>query len=148
MAVGDEPWGVAVTPSGEHVYVANFRDDNVSVMRTSDNTVIDTVNVGLSPRGVAVTPDGDRVYVVNIEDDTVSVIRTFDNTVLAIIGVGDAPIGFGIFIQTGSTPEVDGGDGDSGCFIAAATYGSPMAEEIKVLRKISKTLLQILSPSG
>ena len=37
-------------------YVANFNSDDVSVIRTSDNTVTATVGVGMSPVGVAVTP--------------------------------------------------------------------------------------------
>ncbi len=37
-------------------YVANFIDDTVSVIRTSDNTVIDTIPVGDGPYAVAVMP--------------------------------------------------------------------------------------------
>jgi len=37
-------------------YVTNAGSDNVSVIRTSDNTVVATVPVGLEPSGVAVTP--------------------------------------------------------------------------------------------
>jgi len=76
--VGDEPVGLTVTPDGSYVYVANrrhnFANGTVSVIRTSDNTVVDTISVGHWPYGVAVTPDGSNVYVANYDDDTVSVI--------------------------------------------------------------------------
>ncbi|MEO7138447.1 MAG: beta-propeller fold lactonase family protein [Gemmatimonadales bacterium] len=72
-------------------YVANHRSDNVSIIRTLDNTIVATVPVGDGPFGVAVTPDEAYVYVTNIFTNNVSVIRTSDNTVTATVRVGGAP---------------------------------------------------------
>ena len=63
--------------------------ENVSVIQTSDNTVVATVAVGVSPVGVAVTPDGAFAYVTNAVSNTVSVIRISDNTVVDTVAVGD-----------------------------------------------------------
>jgi YVTN family beta-propeller protein len=78
------------------VYVANYEADTVSVIQTSDNTVVDTVSVGDFPVGVSVTPDGSHVYVVNMNDDTVSVIRTSDNTVVDTVYTGEVPWGVAV----------------------------------------------------
>jgi len=40
---------VAVTPDGDLVYVINNFNGTVSVIQTSDNTVVDTVDVGDNP---------------------------------------------------------------------------------------------------
>ncbi len=49
-------YSVTVQSSGSSfAYVTNFFSDNVSVIRTSDNTVLATVAVGSQPFGVAVT---------------------------------------------------------------------------------------------
>ncbi len=64
-------------------YIANLDSNDVSVIDTSNDTVLATVPVGNSPFGVAVKPDGTRVYVTNDSDNTVSVIDTFNNTVVA-----------------------------------------------------------------
>ncbi len=45
-----------MTPDDDFVYVANLLSNNVSVIQTSDNTVVDTVAVGDQPTVVAVTP--------------------------------------------------------------------------------------------
>jgi YVTN family beta-propeller protein len=67
--------GVAVTPDGAYVYANNYTDGTVSVIRTFDNTVIDTITVGTKPHGgIAVSPDGNFVYVGNYSDATVSII--------------------------------------------------------------------------
>jgi YVTN family beta-propeller protein len=79
--------GVAVTPDGKFVYVANGGSNNVSVIDTAINTVTATVAVGLGPQGVAVTPDGKFVYVANKGSSTVSVIAAASNTVTATVGV-------------------------------------------------------------
>ena len=60
-------------------------DNKVSVIRTSDNTVVATIKVGEWPWGIAMTPSGEYVYVSSIADDTVSVIRTVDNFVTTTI---------------------------------------------------------------
>jgi YVTN family beta-propeller protein len=44
--VGNAPSGVAVTPSGDRVYVANSFSGDVSVINASVNTVVATVSVG------------------------------------------------------------------------------------------------------
>jgi YVTN family beta-propeller protein len=90
--VGNDPWALASLPSAEYIYVTNRGDDNVSVIRTADNTVIDTVNVGDTPFGICSDPAGEFIYVANSGSDDVSVIRTSDNTVTASVTVGGGPV--------------------------------------------------------
>ncbi|MGR9087312.1 MAG: beta-propeller fold lactonase family protein [Gammaproteobacteria bacterium] len=89
--VGSEPRGVAITPDGARVYVANTESDNVSVINTTTNTVIATIGVGDAPVDIAVTPDGAQAYVSNAGSDNVSIINTGNNTVTATVVVGDNP---------------------------------------------------------
>lgn len=91
--VGNGPIGLAVTPDGGDVYVANNNDDSVSIIDTLTNTVIDTLTVGSAPWGVAVGADGKYVYVTNSDADTVTVIQTDDRTVIHTYSVGDNPRG-------------------------------------------------------
>jgi len=61
-------------PNGSYVYVVNGYDSIVSVIQTSDSTVIDTISVGDSPIGIAIMHNGSYVYVANHWDDMVSVV--------------------------------------------------------------------------
>src|SRR5207237_8291911 len=56
IMVGNLPTGLAVTPDGTRVYVANDYDDTVSVIDTAKNKVIATVQAGHTPQFVAITP--------------------------------------------------------------------------------------------
>lgn len=91
--VGNEPWDIASLPSGDYVYVTNRGDDNVSVIRTSYNSVTSTIDVGEKPYGICALPSGAYVYVTNWGSDNVSVIRTSDNSIVATIDVGTRPVG-------------------------------------------------------
>jgi YVTN family beta-propeller protein len=70
--VGNQPFGVAVTPDGSKVYVANEVSASVSVIDTATNTVVGTIPVGNFPIGVAVIPDGSKVYVTDGASASVS----------------------------------------------------------------------------
>ncbi|NYF11481.1 YVTN family beta-propeller protein [Leifsonia sp. AK011] len=79
----DQASAVAVTPVGSHAYVTNTGDGTVSVVDLGNQSIIETIPVGLRPRGVQVSPDGTKVFVANSGDDTVSVITRADRTVSA-----------------------------------------------------------------
>ncbi len=97
IPVGTSPRGVAVTPDGNHAYVANVISNNVSVIDTSTNTVVETpILVGDSPSLVAVAPDGKQAYITNLTSNNVSVIDTASDTVTATVPVGSNPVGVGI----------------------------------------------------
>src|SRR5690606_33297660 len=110
VGVGNGPYGVAVNPVTNLVYVANSGGSSVSVIDGGTNEVIATVEVGVFPRGVAVNPNTNRRYVANDVDDTVSVISmTYvehfwlldglqnDNDVeITAVGVGDGPYGVAV----------------------------------------------------
>lgn len=67
-------------------------DGSVSVVDTSNDIVVDTVDVGSAgPGGVGVHPDGSRVYVKNTSVAEVAVVDTASNTVIATIEVGLGP---------------------------------------------------------
>jgi YVTN family beta-propeller protein len=61
----DYPWGLALSPRGDRLYVAGFETDTLSVVDTQTSTVIARVATGEYPYGVVVSPDGRRVYVSN-----------------------------------------------------------------------------------
>jgi len=73
--VGNDPWGITSLPSGNYIYVTNRGDDNVSVIRTSDNSVTATINVGRNPSSICSLPTGTAVYIVNYADGTISVMQ-------------------------------------------------------------------------
>jgi len=100
VAVGTDPFGVAVNPAGAFAYVGNRGSNNVSVINIATNTVVTTIPVGPTPAGVALNPAGTRVYVVNggrnsdgNSNNTVSVIDTATNSVIATVPVGSQPRG-------------------------------------------------------
>lgn len=101
IPVGTQPAGIAVSPDGSYVYVADSGSNNVSVIDTSSNQVIATIPVGNDPITLAVSPDGSFVYVGNFTDSSLSVIQTSTNSIIATIPVASP---FGIIIP--SSPPV------------------------------------------
>lgn len=79
----------------ERAYVTNWESDNVSVIKISNNTIIDTVSTSYGPLGLAFTPDYKFVYIANYGlascNNKVSVLRTSDNTIQCTITVGNCP---------------------------------------------------------
>ena len=100
----DQPRGVAITPDGRFAYVTSASSQNVLVIDTASNTVVDTVTVttAFAPTGIAVTPDGHFAYVAHsftssaVPRSIVSVIDTASNTVVATVPMDEASSGVAI----------------------------------------------------
>ena len=74
-------------------YVANFKDNTVSVIDTDARKVIATVPVSAGPHGMAITEDGRTVYVSADGSSSLDVIDTATDKVVKTIDVGKAPNG-------------------------------------------------------
>ncbi|RXA15078.1 PKD domain-containing protein [Methanosarcina sp. MSH10X1] len=101
VPVGKKPMGVAVSPDGTRIYVANVNYEGrgtVSVIDTARNEVTATVDIGYKygPCGVAVTPDGKKLFVADRDINGVSLIDTATNTVTATMPAGANPLGVAI----------------------------------------------------
>ena len=75
IAVGEGPIALAFNPSNDNLYVANFKDGNVSIIDTSSNTVEETIAVGEGPIALAFNPSNDNLYVATETSGNVSVIE-------------------------------------------------------------------------
>ncbi len=80
------------TPRREFALVTNLGSNNVSVIDTNTDAVIDVIDVGESPEGIAVTPDGTLALVANrgpragsTDVETVSIIDTAARQVVATV---------------------------------------------------------------
>ena len=101
VATGGAPLGVAVSPDGSNVYVANLFDGTVSEFDVGAGGVLTpkspaTVATGNYPYAVAVSPDGSSVYVTNSADNTVSEFTVGAGGVLtpkspATVATGSSP---------------------------------------------------------
>ena len=66
IPVGGRPMGLAASPDGKHVYVANHLKDSVQVVSLSERAVVDEVSLGrpeeisLARRGMEIFYDGQR----------------------------------------------------------------------------------------
>lgn len=93
IPVGSLPAALCMHPHGDYLYVHDNSSGNtyLYIVRTSDNTVIDTISGGLSINGFDITPDGAFLYVPVPSTDSVKVYRTSDYF-MTKVGVGDGPL--------------------------------------------------------
>jgi YVTN family beta-propeller protein len=94
VPVGLHPNALVANPDQQYVYVANANSDNVSVIRTGDDLVIDSIPVKLdredafagdSPDGLAIDSAGKTLYVSAGMDNAVEVVA---------LGKRNRPLGF------------------------------------------------------
>ena len=121
ISVGQDPYGVGVSPDGKTVFITNMAADTVSVIDADTNTVTNTISVGDFPFGVAVSPDGRYAYVANAADDNISVIDTSGYSVVAHITVGNDPHGL-VIHPDGSKLYVTNYSGSTVSVINTSTY--------------------------
>ena len=88
ISVGNGPFGIAVTPNGEYVYVTNHEDNTVSITSAASQEVIKVISVDKLPGGIAVSPDGKFVYVGHFDADAFVVISTESQEVVDTFDVG------------------------------------------------------------
>ncbi|MBI5897052.1 MAG: hypothetical protein HZB24_13960, partial [Desulfobacterales bacterium] len=84
-SVGTNPVGVAATPDGQFIYVANYNNGlagSVTVIQTEDDTIVESISAGRGPWGVTVGAKGQYAFVTNSDNaaNSVTLIRTSDNS--------------------------------------------------------------------
>jgi YVTN family beta-propeller protein len=90
IAIGKTPVFVAVSPNGQHAYIANGDAQVITMIDTANNQVTATVPIKAGPpQFLAFAPDGRTLYVSIFNDQqtihVIDVIATASNTVVATI---------------------------------------------------------------
>jgi YVTN family beta-propeller protein len=85
------PAGIAVTPDGKRLYVAENLTGKVAVVDLATSQVITKIAVGDYPYDCVISGDGGRVYVSNWGSRSVAVIDPANNQVVNTIPAGDHP---------------------------------------------------------
>ncbi|RMD93974.1 MAG: hypothetical protein D6814_15005, partial [Calditrichaeota bacterium] len=102
IAVGEHPNAMELSPDGSLLFVACSNTDEVWVIRTQSDAVVDTISLhpyagapyGSTPNGLALTPDGHWLLVANADNNDVAVIdvsQAGQNEVKGLIPVGWYP---------------------------------------------------------
>ncbi|MEN9620619.1 MAG: hypothetical protein RL499_812, partial [Actinomycetota bacterium] len=103
LPTGDGPYDITI--AGDFAYVGNRYSANVTVIDTTDWSVVTTVAVGNEPYNVNASPDGSEVWASNAGDGTISIIDTATNTVSSTLTMGGAPRDV-LFTNDGATAYV------------------------------------------
>ena len=89
VSVGIFPWSICTLPSDEYVYVINKVDNDLSVIRTADNSVAATIDLIYFPSDICSLPSGEYLYAIaNSDGGFIRIIRTSDNSVVETIHIG------------------------------------------------------------
>jgi YVTN family beta-propeller protein len=99
IPVGLHPSGMASSPDGKLLYVANANSDTVSVIDTSRDEVVRTLNAkpmielpfGSAPNALAVSPDGATLYIANGGNNLVGVLDVASGKMRGLIPTGWYP---------------------------------------------------------
>jgi len=83
VPVGTHPTAMLLNPVNHELYVANADSDTISVLDTSTNHVVRTIDLrslpgipfGAGPNGLAISKDGRTLYVANAFDNDIEVVR-------------------------------------------------------------------------
>jgi YVTN family beta-propeller protein len=83
IVVGLHPSGLALTPDGRYLCVANANSDTVSVIDTNNDTVVETISTrpaekllfGSAPNALVASADGKTLYVSNGTNNAVALVE-------------------------------------------------------------------------
>ena len=95
LKVGQSPQGIAVSPDGSTIFVANIESRFLSVINITTPPLSATIPMPGNPRYVAVSPDGRRAYVGMYSgdgaDSAVAVVDTASKAVSSVVASGPQP---------------------------------------------------------
>jgi YVTN family beta-propeller protein len=91
ITVGASPSGIAVTPDGSKLYVANREADTVSVVDVAARREATVIPVGQHPFGITLDAAAGRAYTANVTGDDVSVIDVAAGREIGRIPTGRRP---------------------------------------------------------
>lgn len=92
IPVGVRPVDIAFNPVNDHLYVVNLFDNTISVIDTSSESVVDTLNVGNDPMGVGINTGNGDIYVANSGSDSVTVFDRSNVPITTLTAVGARPV--------------------------------------------------------
>lgn len=101
IPVGVTPAGMALTPDGHYLYVANNNNygiagsDSVTVIDTATNTVVTTITDASfnEPYTITINAEGTRAYVTNSNVLTITILDLTTNSVIGVMTGFDGPSG-------------------------------------------------------
>lgn len=112
VPIGGEPTGIAASPDGDRVYVADSQRNLLIVLETRTQTPVSSVAVPAGPWGVGVSPDGSRLYVTSLEANVVVVLDSGTLSTIATIPVGIRPANIAV-APDGATAYVTNNGSDT-----------------------------------
>ena len=89
VPVGIDPRGVAVSPDGKIVCVANH--DTLSIIQVSTDSVVATIQVAPSPNAIIFSPDSKNAYVIHPSEGSLSLVDVEGKAVVDTLAVGTSP---------------------------------------------------------
>lgn len=107
LPVGKSSNGLAVSPNGGVIAVANTGDGTVSLVSATDLSDATTIPVGAAPEGASFTPDGRYLWVSNNGSSTISIVDVSARSVVATLAGFPGAGSVGTFISADSAPVVE-----------------------------------------
>ncbi|HSR54098.1 MAG TPA: YncE family protein [Acidobacteriota bacterium] len=112
---GYEPVGIAVTPSGDKIFVTN-RKGLVKVIDTQSHQIVDDIKVGGRPSNITMSPGGLIAFVTNFGRGKIGRIDFIDTSSHRIVGSRDvgiapmaaavSPLGDRLFVACAGSNEI------------------------------------------
>jgi YVTN family beta-propeller protein len=96
IPVGGYPWGLAYDPGASRLFVTHWNSPSVTVVSTSNNSVVASVTVGATPHfGLAYDSAKGEVFLADSADgnSSLSVLSAANDVVVATVAVGNDPYG-------------------------------------------------------
>lgn len=113
------PVDLAISPSGKWLATVNETSHSVSLVRISDQKLLDEIEVGRHPADVVFTPEGKQILVTGAWSGDVTILKVVDDGLqkVATVDVGFEPTGIAVspsgdrafvgLVASGQVAEID-----------------------------------------